>query len=401
MRHHVAVLPGRLLALLVALLTGTLGTSAPARALPPIKHVFVIVLENEDAATSFGPSAPSPYLAKTLPAMGAFVPNYYGIGHASLDNYIAMVSGQAPNPLTQADCIFYTDFLPGTIGADGQAMGAGCVYPPAVKTVADQLAAKGLAWKGYMEDMGADPGRDGGATCAHPKVNSLDSSQTASPKDQYAARHDPFVYFHSIIDSPSCATNVVSLDALPGDLQATESTANYTFITPDLCSDGHDAKCADGGPGGFDAINAFLSKWVPQITASPAFKADGLLAVIFDEGAGDSSACCGEQSGPNTPAAGGQSGGPGGGRTGAVLVSPFIAPGSTTTAAYNHYGLLRTVEDVFGLDHLGYAAAAGVKPFGSDVLSETAAPLSPAGKKPRKRYRRHHHRHHRHRARPG
>ena len=61
--------------------------------------MFVIVLENESAAVTFGPDSPAPYLAKTLTARGAFVPNYYGVGHASLDNYIAMISGQAPNPV--------------------------------------------------------------------------------------------------------------------------------------------------------------------------------------------------------------------------------------------------------------------------------------------------------------
>ena len=55
------------------------------------------MLENEDAAESFGADPPAPYLGKTLKEAGAFMPNYYGIGHASLDNYIAMISGQPPN----------------------------------------------------------------------------------------------------------------------------------------------------------------------------------------------------------------------------------------------------------------------------------------------------------------
>ena len=115
------------------------------------------------------------------------------------------------------------------------------------------------------------------------------------------------------------------------------------------------------------AADGFLREWVPRITGSPAYQSDGLLAVIFDEAASDSSACCGEQSGPNTPAPGGQSGGPGGGRTGAVLLSPFIAPGTVSDQQYNHYSLLRSIEDYFGVAHLGYAAAANLRPFGSDV----------------------------------
>ena len=86
--------------------------SRAAAGLPPIHHVFVIVLENEDDLTTFGPPPPAPYLANTMVAEGAYLPNYYGVGHNSLDNYIAMISGQAPNPATQADCGTYVDVAP-------------------------------------------------------------------------------------------------------------------------------------------------------------------------------------------------------------------------------------------------------------------------------------------------
>jgi hypothetical protein len=117
------------------------------------------------------------------------------------------------------------------------------------------------------------------------------------------------------------------------------------------------------------AADAFLREWVPRITGSPAYRSDGLLAIVFDEAASDSSACCGERPGPNTPAPGAQSGGPGGGRTGAVLLSPFIRPGTTSDQQYNHYSLLRSIEDSFGLAHLGYAAAPDLRAFGSDVFT--------------------------------
>jgi phosphatidylinositol-3-phosphatase len=343
---------------------------APAAhaAQPPIAHVFVIVLENENADSAFGPSSQAPYLAQTLTAQGAFVPGYYGTGHASLDDYVAMVSGQAPTIVTQADCPLFFDVFPGVPTSDGQVLGQGCVYPAAVQTIADQLAANGLTWGAYMEDMGNDPARDNGTACAHPAIGHPDQTQQASATDQYATRHNPFVYFHSIIDDAAdCAAHVVALSHLAGDLASASTTPSLTFITPDLCHDGHDAACADGGPGGMPAADGFLREWVPRITGSPAYQSDGLLAVIFDEAASDSSACCGEQSGPNTPAPGGQSGGPGGGRTGAVLLSPFIAPGTVSDQQYNHYSLLRSIEDYFGVAHLGYAAAANLRPFGSDV----------------------------------
>jgi hypothetical protein len=161
----------------------------------------------------------------------------------------------------------------------------------------------------------------------------------------------------------------VPLSRLPADLASASTTPSLSFITPDLCHDGHDATCADGGPGGMPAADAFLREWVPRITSSPAYQSDGLLAIVFDEAASDSSACCGERPGPNTPAPGGQSGGPGGGRTGAVLLSPFIRPGTTSDQDYNHYSLLRSIEDYFGVAHLGYAAAADLRPFGPDVFT--------------------------------
>jgi phosphatidylinositol-3-phosphatase len=337
---------------------------------PPVKHVFVIVLENEDAATTFGPASPAPYLARTLVSRGAFVPGYYGIGHFSLDNYLAMISGQAPNPVTRADCPVFSEMLPGTPAADGQVVGQGCVYPRSVKTIADQLDGAHLSWKAYMEDMGDDPVRDNGTTCAHPAIGALDPTQRATPTDQYATRHNPFVYFHSIIDRAAyCSARVVPLTALPGDLKQQHRTANLTFITPDLCHDGHDATCADGGPGGLAAANTFLRTWVPRITRSPAYRRDGLLAIVFDEAGSDGSSCCGQVPGPNSPPVAPGAAVPGGGRTGAVLLSKFIRRGTTTTQQYNHYSLLRSIEDLFGLGHLGYAGSPGLRPFGDDIYT--------------------------------
>src|SRR4051794_3678508 len=355
---------GAIVTVLGALL---LAAPAGAAAQPAIRHVFVIVLENKDYASSFGAQAKSPQLGRVLPSQGVLLSQYYGIGHNSLDNYIAMVSGQAPNPVTQSDCQIYQDFLPGTMGADGQAMGAGCVYPASVKTVADQLTAAGLTWGGYMEDMGNSTTED--KTCRHPPLNGRDDTQSATATDQYAARHNPFVYFHSLIDGPDCRADDVPLDQLQGDLQSTSTTKNLTFITPDLCSDGHDEPCADGRPGGYESIDAFLKEWIPRIESSPAYQADGALIVTFDESESGAEGCCVKDH-PNTPNAGGQTPGPGGGRTGTVVVSPFASPGTTSDKPYNHYSLLRTIENLFGLQPLGYAAKS--TGFGADVFNAPA-----------------------------
>jgi phosphatidylinositol-3-phosphatase len=348
----------------IALILGALlavPAVAGAASQPPIKHVFVIVLENKDYASSFGPGAQSVQLP-ALASQGVLLSQYYGTAHNSLPNYIAMVSGQGPNPITQSDCQIYQELLPGIIGSDGQALGLGCVYPASVKTVADQLDSAGLTWGGYMEDM-ASP-------CQHPALNSPDSTQSATAASQYAARHNPFVYFHSIIDSPTCAAHDVPLTELPAALTSEQTTPNLTFITPDLCSDGHDATCANASQrGGYGGIDDFLSTWVPRIQASPAYQDDGALIITFDESESGAEGCCVEDA-PNTPNAGGQTPGPGGGRTGTVVLSKYVAPGTTTATPYNHYSLLRTIENLLGVPPLGYAARS--TPFGADVFNAPA-----------------------------
>ena len=360
----------RRLAGIVAAVTVAFAAAPAHAALPPIKHVFVIWLENKDYDKTFAKTnPPAPYLAQTLPTMGALLPDYWGIGHHSLSNYVAVVSGQGPNPQTQSDCTVYTEFSGSTGGPDGQAMGSGCVYPTDVKTLADQLSDKGLTWRGYMEDMAVAGGDT--KTCVHPEIGAPDSTQSASAKHQYAARHNPWVYFHSLIDGPACKDNDLDLSALPGELAQSGTAASFSFITPDLCSDGHDETCADPKQkGGYAGINDFLQVWVPKILDSPAYKDNGLLVVSFDEAEDDNSACCDEKA-ANTPAAGAESGGPGGGKTGAVLISPFITPGTVDDTDYNHYSFLRTMEDLFGVPHLGYAAVDGLVPIGAKTFNRT------------------------------
>jgi hypothetical protein len=347
-------------------------------ALPPVRHVFLIVLENESFATTFSPNTKAPYLADSLTRAGAFLTQYYGTGHSSLDNYISMISGIAPAPATQADCGRYTEFVETGIAADGQPIGSGCVYPAHVPTIASQLASANLTWKGYMEGMGNDPGREP-ATCAHPAIGARDETSRATVTDRYATKHNPFMYFHSVIDTPSCDENVVPLTRFEADLASASTTANYNFITPDLCHDGHNAPCKNGEPGGLVSADAFLQHWVPIIMQSPAYRESGMIIITFDEASSiDASACCNEPSGPNTTMPGAH--GPGGGRIGAVVLSPFIAPGTVSHVPYNHYSMLRSIEDLFRLGHIGYAGQAGLVPFGSDVYTNSPAASAAASR---------------------
>ncbi len=365
----------------------TITSTLAADGLPPIGHVFIIVLENEGYPTTFGDPTNDPYLASTLPAEGALLSNYYAIGHHSLDNYVALISGQAPNPLTQGDCLDYVDFpATATVAAEGQISDSGCVYPAGVDTVANQLTDAHLTWKGYMEDMGNIPSRES-AVCGHPDIGAPDHTEDAVPGDGYASRHDPFVYFHSIIDDAAlCDADVVPLGsptgvlpagtppgvtALATDLKSLSSTPNLSFITPNLCDDGHDSPCInqEGSASPLVNIDAFLQTWVPLITRSPAFKENGLLEVTFDEAdTGDASSCCDEMPGPAAAQPGET--GPGGGRIGTVLLSPFIKGGTVTAVPYNHYSTLATVEEIFGLSRLGQAQTVSTT-FGRDVFTNT------------------------------
>ena len=265
--------------------------------------------------------------------------------------------------------------------------GTGCVYPAEVQNIGTQLSAKKLTWKAYMEDMGNAPNREA-AACGHPAIEATDETQKAAPGDGYATRHDPFVYFHSVIDELAyCDKHVVALGSPTGampaaalkgetglatDLASVTKTPKFSFITPDLCDDGHDYPCSNepSGASALADIDTFLETWVPKITSSQAYRENGLLEIVFDEAANsETEACCEEMPGPGSPSPGIT--GPGGGRVGAVLLSPFIAPGTVSATSYNHYSSLASWESMFGVRRLADAASVP-SVFGADVF--TAAP---------------------------
>ncbi|MDR6863651.1 alkaline phosphatase family protein [Phycicoccus sp. 3266] len=371
-RTRTAVVVAALVALLAGVASSTVGATAAGAAttagstssyLPPARHVFVINLENKGYDETWGPGSAAPYLSQTLRAKGNLLSQYYGTAHNSLPNYVAQVTGQGPDSQTQADCQVYSDFVGAGTVPPGQAVGDGCVYPASVPSLPQQLDRAGLTWRGYMEDMGTP--------CRHPALNTADDTQKARVGDQYAARHNPFVYLHSVVDDPAyCASHDVDLGQLSTDLTSTSTTRNLTYITPNLCHDGHDSPCVDGEPGGLASADAWLRQTVPAILGSPAYKQDGVLVITFDESDGpqsDPTACCGEGPGPNAPLPGIT--GMGGGRVGALVLSPFVKPGSVSSTPYNHYSLLASIEDLFGQPHLGYADQAGLNRFGLDVYN--------------------------------
>ena len=300
-----------------------------------IKQVWLIILENKSYDASFTGLNNNSYLWKTLPGQGVLLKNYYGTGHDSLDNYISMASGQAPMTDDQADCPDY-DAITGSVdysgnldsnsnygqlasaaGPNAAAGQNGCVYPSSVSTLFNQLDAAGVSWKGYAQDLGntdaSGPSHDAGAQyCGAPYPTPGSTASTAQPNpgsanstDQYVPKHFPFPWFESILQSGDCnsahiANVFSSSDGLYHDLQSEKTTPAFSWITPNNCSDGHDAVCHGNnlsggfsGPdtpntpvnytGGLYAADLFLEHVIPEIEASPAYKDGGLIDVTFDE----------------------------------------------------------------------------------------------------------------------
>ena len=421
-----------------------------------VGHVWTIILENKSYESTFTGLNQNSYLWKTLPSYGALLRQYYGTGHYSLDNYISLTGGQGPAPATQADCPQYTNVAPGFPAPDGQTYAStGCVYPRSVPTFFNQLDKVHKSWKLYAQDMGNDPTREQVYHCGIPGDPSgagVVDPGGATPSDQYVPKHNPAPWFHALTDRTKDCKNVVPLNgyhttvghkAIPSmldDLKSIRTTPDYSWISPNNCSDAHDATCKgdnlSGDPnnhqGGLYAADLFLKKYIPAIMSSPAFQKDGEIQVIFDEafppykmygnsiadtqypgdaGLGTDSktgapvqaeantaqsvvACCNELPGPNTTQPGfqafNQDTTPGGGVVGAVFISRFIKPGSISDQPYNHYSWLRSMEDLYGIKtggadgkgHLGFAGADGLRTFGPDVYNNTggrAMRPSPSG----------------------
>ena len=337
-----------------ARLAAEAGTSSPA-----IRHVFVVNFENKDYDATWGPGSAAPYLSRVLRAQGILLEQFYGTAHHSLGNYLAQVSGQGPTRAVQRDCRVFRPMRARRVAAYQQRVGDGCVYGRRTPTLMRQLDRAGLRWRGYMQDMDR--------RCQHPRLGARDDAHRARPGHQYATRHNPFVYFRSVIDRGSyCRHRVVGLGQLTRDLAHVRTTRNLSYITPDLCNDGHDDPCVDGRTGGLSRFDRWLRRWIPVITSSPAFRRDGLLVITADEAEDDARGCCGAAPTPNVAQPGVT--GPGGGRVGALVLSPYVEPGATSTRRYNQYGLLATIEKVFGLSRIGYARHPKVHAFGADVL---------------------------------
>jgi phosphatidylinositol-3-phosphatase len=329
--------------------------AAPEAEVGPVKHVFVISLTSPGYEQSLGAQSQMPYLSATLRPQGELLSGYSLLGEAGLPNQIATLSGQPPNASSAAGCSTYAEFPPtAKVSANGVLSGAGCIYPVETLTLADQLGVSQLTWRAYVDGMVDATG--GPANCVHPGPDEVEAVAPGG----YTARQNPFVYFHSLLDLGDCSADDLPLDQLTADLRKAEKTPSYSFVAPTLCNSGTTGQCPPGGIEGPASADAFLSAWVPKILASPAYKADGLLIVNFAAANPPPVTTPGTVPAPATDPL----------HVGALLLSPFLTPGATDAAPYNPYSILRSNEDLFGLDPLGLAAAAKTESFAPSLLKE-------------------------------
>jgi phosphatidylinositol-3-phosphatase len=326
--------------------------------LPEVKHVFLIVLGESGYEESFGEASTSEYLGKELPAQGELLTNYFAVTKGDLANRIALISGQGPTPETAADCPTYADVAPGTESAEGQVEGNGCVYPAATKTLPAQLVEKKLTWRAYVD-------RDEAAEATSPTT-------AGQPPGCFATPRDPFAYFHSLVDAGECDEGDPGLARLAKDLALKpEKFPTLAYISPTPPTPENPA-----------AAEEVLKTIVSSIQSSFAYKDGGLIVITSaqapQEGEhADSSACCITPAYPNLPpqpeaeepAAGPVKPTGGGGRVGALLLSPLVAAGTTSETYFNHYSLLATIEELFGLEKIGYAAEPAITGFDESIFN--------------------------------
>jgi acid phosphatase len=222
--------------------------------------------------------------------------NRLGRRYATLTDYDAVAHPSLPN---------YLALVSGsTQGITSDC--TGCVVR--ARNLADTLAAAGRTWKVYAEDL---PYR----------------GFAGSSAGGYRKKHVPFLYFRDVLDSLARRNRVVPFTQLAADVAA-RRLPDFSLVVPNLCHDVHDCPIATG--------DAWLRAHVVPLLRSPALRG-GVVFVVFDEGT---------------------SGAGGGGRVEALALGPVVRPHSTFSRPTSHYGLLRTIEDAWGLPRLGRSRTA-------------------------------------------
>ena len=248
--------------------------------IPEYSHVVVIMLEN--VGYSVVGSSSAPYFNRLASDCG-LATNYLAVSHPSLPNYIALTSGS-----TQG------------ITDDGEPS----THPLGVPSIFSEL---GSNWRTLAQSMPS--------ACDH--ITSGD----------YAARHNPAVYYTSI--ASACKRDDLPL-TLPLNL-----SAKYTMIVPNICDDMHSCPVSTG--------DRWLSQYVPLILKSAQYQSQSLvLFITFDE---------------NDSAASNQ--------VPTLVIAPSTPHGERVGARFTHYSLLKTAETLLRIPQLGESRTASsmIAPF--------------------------------------
>ncbi len=308
------------------------------RAMPRFEHIFVIMDENQDAWRITG-NHTAPTLSRLATTFG-YASNFFGEVHPSEGNYAALIGGSTLGifdddayfckPL-QRDHLCPHAFFP--------------FYPSHLSNepqIGDQLSAVGLSWKGYYQSI--------------PEAGSL-----AVTDHLYVSKHSGFMNYASVVNAHDRAAHLVSFEQLQRDL-AQNRAPNFAFIVPNLCDDMHGmpagpgvpTSCQHDHPAGLIARGDTMIKHLYElITSSPLWRASGNSAIVitFDEDDGSGrSGCCGV-----TPF---WIANFGGGHIATLVITNHQHHAVHDDTPYNHYSLLRSIEDAFGIHrYLGLAAA--------------------------------------------
>jgi hypothetical protein len=210
--------------------------------LPKVGHVFEIGLSTTGYQAALGDKAAT-YL-RSLTRQGTVLSGYRSLGSSELADELASVSGQLPNPDTRGGCTTFTEFKTGAVAnAKGFVPGHGCVYPETALTIGDQVTSSGHTWGAFVADQGKQ-------ACVHPNSNAVDDVALPFTDPGYTDRHNPFVYFHSLLDLGDCSSDDVDLTKLPAALRSAAKTPTLTYVAPDVCADARAVATSGSGTTG-------------------------------------------------------------------------------------------------------------------------------------------------------
>ncbi len=353
---------------LVSMLLVTGGSTADAASFHDqnngLQHIFYIMMENHATSEIFGNTSDAPFI-NSVASRSAVATQYYGVTHPSLPNYLAAISGDFQQIWDDCAAGPTVTCAPEEFGpSSGYTNGQEWLTPAEIaqatntphwfhdRTIVDQLEAHDLSWKAYMQTM-PYVGYTG-ATYPNPVVN----GQTV-PVSLYVQKHNPFEYFPTIRDNPERMQKIVPSTQFDRDL-ASGQVPNFAWISPDACHDMHgissagaqligNSACAYPASGLDHSIiklgDDYLRTTVNEITHSRVWRTTkSAIVIVWDENDYSSAdGCCHSPKGVNGVVLGGSD------APALVLTSRDAAHFVDSTHAYNHYSLLATIEQLWGL----------------------------------------------------